>query len=543
MTKFSLVERREPVVRKTRSALKQPFYLWIVGIYPILHLYFENYGLVIDREVPPVTAAALAATTFAFFLTKRFFPDIHTRAFILSIWSLAYSLSGHIYVELIIPRSLTVWTIALVFVCVKLTSLLKRRSFSRRYARLTATLNIIATVMLTLQLAGLASRIAEELRSESIVDAYLAAQSQHPTAAKALDSPELPDIYYIIPDAYPSDAWHLEAMNHDNSAFTEALQALGFQVAAHAQSNYSATYLSLPSTLNMRYIDSNPTNFSHLGYIRLAVNDSAVARELLRRGYTYVQLLSGSIGPSPIADINRDFTSQGPFDIPHADISFLSEELLSAKQSFPPLYIDTTLLRAIRSQLAKLLPESDVKQLSDWAPERFLYSLAELESIAQMPEATFTIAHLMKPHNPVTFNRAGEIIATIFDAGPEEYIDELHFINQQLLATIEKLIKASPRETVIILQADHGSTWGNFFNENSENTYFDVYAGYYLPAGFELEFPDPFTLINTFPLLFNALFDTDISLQEDRFFTLQADYDTPMNQREVTREWLQKTAN
>lgn len=527
------------MVRKTRSALKQPFYLWIVGIYPILHLYFENYGLVIDREVPPVAAAALAATTFAFFLTKRFIPDIHTRAFILSIWSLAYSLSGHIYVELIMPRSLTVWTLALVFVCVNLTSLLKRRSFSRRYARLTATLNIIAAVMLTLQLAGLASRIAEEMRSESIVDAYLAAQSQHPAAAKALDSPELPDIYYIIPDAYPSDAWHLDAMNHDNSAFTEALQALGFQVAAHAQSNYSATYLSLPSTLNIRYIDSNPTDFSHLGYIRLAINDSAVARELLRRGYTYVQLLSGSIGPSPIADINRDFTSQGPFDIPHADISFSSEESLSAKQSFAPLYIDTTLLRAIRSQLAKLLPESDVKELNDWAPERFLYNLAELESIAQMPEATFTISHLMKPHNPVTFNRAGEIIATIFDAGPEEYIDELHFINQQLLATIEKLIKASPRETVIILQADHGSTWGNFFNENSENTYFDVYAGYYLPAGFELEFPDPFTLINTFPLLFNALFDTDISLQEDRFFTLQAGYDTPMNQREVTREWLE----
>ena len=335
------------MVRKTRSALKQPFYLWIVGIYPILHLYFENYGLVIDREVLPVAAAALAATTFAFFLTKRFIPDIHTRAFILSIWSLAYSLSGHIYVELIMPRSLTVWTLALVFVCVKLTSLLKRRSFSRRYARLTATLNIIAAVMLTLQLAGLASRITEEMRSESIVDAYLAAQSQHPAAAKALDSPELPDIYYIIPDAYPSDAWHLEAMNHDNSAFTEALQALGFQVAAHAQSNYSATYLSLPSTLNIRYINSNPTNFSHLSYIRLAVNDSAVARELLRRGYTYVQLLSGSIGPSPIADINRDFTSQGPFDIPHADISFLSEELLTAKQSFPPLYIDTSYVKSV----------------------------------------------------------------------------------------------------------------------------------------------------------------------------------------------------
>ena len=31
---------------------QQPFYLWLLGIYPIVHLYSENLGLVIDREVP-----------------------------------------------------------------------------------------------------------------------------------------------------------------------------------------------------------------------------------------------------------------------------------------------------------------------------------------------------------------------------------------------------------------------------------------------------------------------------------------------------------
>ena len=33
-----------------------------------------------------------------------------------------------------------------------------------------------------------------------------------------------PDIYYIIPDSYPSDAWLNEAMGFDNSAFTQALR-------------------------------------------------------------------------------------------------------------------------------------------------------------------------------------------------------------------------------------------------------------------------------------------------------------------------------
>ena len=525
------------------KAIQRPFYLWIVSVYPIFHLYRENYGAVIDAEVLLTAAAALAATTLAFVLTKRLLPDIHTRAFILAIWSLAHSLSGHIYVEWIIPFSLTIWTLAFILIPVILTLMVKRSGFGGRLNHLTATFNIIASVMLALQLAGLAALIVEDLRTESIADALMAAHAGRPAAEKALDSPELPDIYYIIPDAYPSDAWHMEVMNHDNSAFTAALQALGFQVVAQAQSNYAATRLSLPSTLNMRYFESNPTEHSDVHYLRLKVNDSAVARELLRRGYTYVQLRTGSIGPSPIADINKRFTKQGFIDSSHADFELSLSSLLDPKESFATLYIDTTLLRAVRSQmtkLAKLLPQADIEEPGYWDSVRFLDSLAELEKIAQMPQATFTIAHLEKPHWPVTFNREGEIIGSIKGASPEQYFDELHFINQRLLATITALVEAAPRETVIILQADHGSTYGTFHYRNPHNTYFKVYAGYYLPAGFELMFPNPFTVVNSFPLLLNALFDTDFGLQEDRFFSLQAAYHDPLNQLEVTEEWLRK---
>ena len=39
----------------------------------------------------------------------------------------------------------------------------------------------------------------------------------------------MPDIYFIVPDGYPSDAWLQSKMNFDNSAFTEALQGARFR--------------------------------------------------------------------------------------------------------------------------------------------------------------------------------------------------------------------------------------------------------------------------------------------------------------------------
>ena len=526
-----------------RPALIMPFYLWIIGVYPIIHLYLANFGMVIDSEVLLAAAAALAATTLAFILTRRLFADIHTRALVLALWSLAHSLSGHIYVELVMPFSLTIWTVALILLLVALTVLVKRSSLGGRLADLTATLNIIAAVMLALQLGQLAARIAEELGAESIADAYMAAHAARPNTDKALDSPDLPDIYYIIPDAYPSDAWHLEAMNYDNSAFTEALQALGFQVAPHAQSNYSATKLSLPSTLNMRYFDSNPTSHDDTDYLRLSISNSAVAHELLGRGYTYALLPSGSTRLSPVADINRVFAKPGSKDLLYADFPSSLSEQFDDREDFGALYIDTTLLRAVRSQLvklARLLPAGESEAAGYWVSERFLWNLDELEAIARMPQATFTIVHLQKPHRPVTFNRDGETIGRFDRPTPQQYFDELHFINQRILATITKLIEASPRETVVILQADHGSTFGTFHNKHPDNTYFPVYAGYYLPPGLELDFPDPYTLVNSFALLLNALFDTAFDLEEDRFFTLETSYHEPFNQREVTQEWLSK---
>ena len=369
---------------------------------------------------------------------------------------------------------------------------------------------------------------------------------------KSNDSPaSRPDIYYIIPDGYPSDAWLLFAMNYDNAEFTKALKDRGFIVADHAQSNYGASLLSLASVLNLRFFEDNPSNFSDVDYLRLTIATSEIARQLQRLGYTYVQFVSGVFSPSPLADINRDFTPNGPIDILREDTSLGAKALNELRQSgtalwevdfffrmpFISTYIDTTALRIIRSQLEKLRwgPESPPYDAS--APERFLASIDEVRSIVAMPEATFTIVHLLKPHFPVSFNEYGEIIEWIYQPSPEEFFAEFGFANAKFLEMIDMILQGSENQPVIIFQADHGSTYGHSASPENRSTLFDIYAAYFLPDSFAIEIPAQYTLINSFPLILNEVFGADHAPLDDRLIELLVGWDVPFKQEDVTEEF------
>ena len=77
----------------TIRIIREPFYLWLLGIYAILHLYSENLGLVIDSEVIPSILVMAVATTLAFFLTNRIVRRRHETAAILGICCVALPLT------------------------------------------------------------------------------------------------------------------------------------------------------------------------------------------------------------------------------------------------------------------------------------------------------------------------------------------------------------------------------------------------------------------------------------------------------------------
>ena len=103
---------------------------------------------------------------------------------------------------------------------------------------------------------------------------------------------------------------------------------------------------------------------------------------------------------------------------------------------------------------------------------------------------------------------------------------------------IDTILENSQNPPIIIFQADHGSTHGKPLTAERRLVHFDSYAAYYLPDGYALDFPEPYTFINTFPLVMNEVFGTDYPLQEDRLFELLKGYAAPFEQEDVTEEFL-----
>lgn len=541
------------MARHASRAVRYPVYLWLLGVAPIIHLYSTNYGLVRDNEAVYAIVGMLVATTIGYNLPGRAVKDKHKRAFYLGILSLAFSTSGHLYAIGFMPKSLLVWNLLFAAAVFAIIAALRKLVMQRTYPLLTTPLNMVWSLLLAIQIITLANEMIEALNHAPILPEYSSSPSARQDYDKVLDSASRPDIYYIVPDSYPSDDWLLSAMNFDNSAFTAALKERGFVIAPNAQSNYGATIISLPSILNMRYFSSNPSEYADFDYLRWATANSAVARYLLQFGYTYIQFLSGFLHPSPIADINRDLSPNGPvdFDVPAGIVtgkgddgsrerSYIDSENLIFKQPFIPLYVDTTALRLVRSQLEKLLPPSPWAPYHRFSGQRFLATIDAIEAVVAMPEATFTIVHLMKPHFPVNFNEEGQLIDPIEKPSHDEYFADFKFANSQFLRLFDLILEGSENEPLIIFQADHGSVYGQPSTVERRMVHFDIYAGFYLPGSFNLDIPPNLTAVNTFPLILNEVFGSDFAIRENRILEV-LEYQTPWLQRDLTDEFARSS--
>src|SRR5690606_8900710 len=83
---------------------------------------------------------------------------------------------------------------------------------------------------------------------------FLASTSVSPQTA------HLPDVYFLLFDAYASTALIQEKLGLDNSEIDTFLNHHQFQIQSKSKSNYSVTYYSLASTLNGIYYPQDSVN-------------------------------------------------------------------------------------------------------------------------------------------------------------------------------------------------------------------------------------------------------------------------------------------
>ncbi len=267
--------------------------------------------------------------------------------------------------------------------------------------------------------------------------------------------PERPDIYVILLDGYPRSDVLQYAFALDNEPFLDALTDRGFEVASASRSDYLWTHVSVPSALNLAYVEQIPAMLDVIEgraprqpTLRTTVANSVAFDVAREHGYTAVGVGSG-------------FEEVAPR---RADVYIDGGQL----NEFETSLITSTFAGAI---VAALAPDFASGQQRD----RIEYNLDVLADIAETPgrPPAFTFAHVPAPHQPVVLGEDGAPVEVpISDSfyadspmergeDPDEFIEryraQLPYLNGRVLDAIDAIVAASSVPPVVVLIADHGS--------------------------------------------------------------------------------------
>lgn len=501
---------------RIRRVLSVPWYPWAVATVPILNFLVSNpLHFSVSEAAIPLAVALLVVTVLVAGL-RLVFVDWHRPAAIVSCVVAIFFAYGHI--ERVFHGLVheTLFFAAAVTLAAAGAVLASR---ARRVAtRSTQFFNLTAAVVLAFPVASLAAGMiasyrpapASQLSSLDDLASHLL-----PEGIPVVDS-QKPDVYYIILDCYSR---HDTLGNFDNSDFLNGLRSRGFYVAMQATSNYNISIQSIPSSLNMSYLDDlgDRTPRSKQDLVD-ASHWNALAAILKRLGYTYVHLESGHIltDRAPLADVAFTFTPSGSLVRSEVRADAGPPSLISSEKFIRHLLV-TTAAKTILS--ANFSIGSDVSPYDWWSPHRALQMFDVLAG--EMPYAgpKFVFAHIVKPHLPATFDQYGNHVASqsYYDSlddshdpdVPNAYVGQLIYINSLVLEAVDGILESSDRRAIIAIASDHSC------GEQGTERDYPILAAFHLPDDGDVDLYHSITSVNHFRYILDHYFDLGIGMAED----------------------------
>jgi hypothetical protein len=475
----------------------------------------------------------VTGTTLAlFFLLAAILRSTMKGGAVLSLlWVLFFSF-GHVF-SLLWPDSaayaptteslalLTVWAIgfaagtAVVF------------QVKSHWREITGALNMVALALVLMQIFRIGVYETRGWMSQLDLD-----NSNAIDRVESLPPESLPNIYYIILDAYARDDVLEEVYNYDNSEILNFLEGHGFYIAERSRANYGQTDLSLSSSLNLDYLDEL---VSVLGVdtrdhrpLEHMIQENSVFRFLRNQGYTIVSVSSG----------------------------YSTTELRSAH-----VYVEAGRVwneLEVELFLSTPIPWLAVRR-GDSDPharhrQRVLFSLDHVLDTIHRPGPQFVFAHVLAPHDPFVFDENGDAVdfraqfnlqdgiqydeqGQLLEEFVRGYSSQLTFINSRIRHIVDELIAQSSRPTIVILQADHGPGYPLDVEDPGSDILrqkLSILNAYLFPDRDYHNLHQEITPVNTFRVIFNQYLGTDLELLEDRSY--YSTWERPYQFVDVTEE-------
>ena len=482
---------------------------WLVfpilfALYPILHLYATNVAQVSVTSVLPVLTLSVVTTIGVLMLSRRILGDDVKAALFAGLLVVVFFSYAHFYSisRVIAARFVGVawasgalrhrylvpfWGVVLLIG----TWVIVRTGERRR--KIVPYLNVIAAALVALALIEVAVyRIQNLAPRPGGRYNYGRVAALEPVALPGEKPATLRDIYYIILDGYGRQDILRRLFSYENQEFIEFLKRKAFYVASRSRANYPGTIYSVASTLNMTYLD----DMERQGFYEWEslIENSRLEQFLKAEGYTIVRF-SG-----PFAGSSRSR---------YADVTFRTRTEWWSE--FAELTLSTTML----DRLIRVHSLISVR-------EHTLFVFEKLAEIPRMSGPKFVFAHILVPQDPFVFDRNGNSVSSEEDLFDDEsrsnqrYIEQLIFVNKKVERLVDELIRHSDVAPIILIAGDHGPPTRRRGMRNRK--YFGNLMAYYLPAGGAAGLYASITPVNSFRVILDHYFGTQMGLLEDKSY-------------------------
>lgn len=480
---------------------KIPLHSIFLAIIPVLYLFETNIEVVKLEDTLLPIFANWGLVLIVFLITFLITRNRKTAEIEASILLILYATFGHV-LYVVVDKGFTADFAKLLFVVYGIFLIIFswiNIRFIKNHDSLTEFLNIVSIVLLIF----------------SSVSVFKAASSKTniavaPPEISIIETPShLPDIYYIIFDAYGGGEMLADVYQYDNGPFLTELESRGFFVAKKSFSNYIRTVQSLNASLNLNYLEGDQNWSSNIDLI----NNNLVSAQLRQFGYSI-------------------YTGQNEFDTADWIGSKPIENKLPISRPFFWHYLNSTAFVLFWNSVPYEIHKNQI-----------LNSLEAVGNVVEKDSPKFVFAHFISPHPPFVVDNNQENVqndlpfsfldGTDLGLPPKEYqtkyIGQLEFINAQIIEMVDAILEKSNTPPIIIIQGDHGprSLMDGTDFENNQCLYegFSILNAYYLPGFDSEDLYEGISPVNSFRLVFNHYFGLSYpTLADKAFYTPKDDY-------------------
>jgi hypothetical protein len=490
------------MINRTWNAIKPALLPLLLATYPTLFHYANNVVITLLPSLLRMLLlnSLLAISIYIAFLIfyKRQAVRAAIAAFVFLIFFNCYGILYNFLLELDIIQiehysMLPLFTLMAIYV-----SWLTAKINDSSLARFWTTAALILGILVAFNVIRIIPHELEKEQQTALADSV-------PVVSASLPNQAYPDIYYIVLDEFSGfepmrQYWNFQGVDD----FKQFLENKGFFVAEQSHGASTVTLYELATRLNYR--DYPCCNNVRIYFAAIANNQ--VARYLKTEGYTTVTFdESESVFPA-------DLPMQTDYSYSRAPDSTPSSALLD---DFGILVINNTMLRAFSNIYEPSIVVPAVKAHKDM----LFFTLDKMKDLNEVSSPKFVYVHLLLPHMPFIFDKNGVVITTTYNTNWNDYLGNYIFSINYAEKMIDNILsQADPkRPPIIILQSDHGARnqiyYGNeetLLKDFPEEFKTSILFALYMPGYDTSGLPQDINPINTFPIVFNHLFNADIPL-------------------------------